>query len=155
MYFTDCNTLEQIRARYKELAKQHHPDLGGDTATMQAINAEYDTLIHRTWYDAHTRYQAEHGNGTSDSTIFASMLSKLSRYNCRIEIIGYWLYCFDAYSIKDDLKSLGLWYSSKHKAWVYSGRRKINVRSHYSTDEIRYMHGSKVIKEREEYIRIV
>lgn len=26
---------------YKTLAKQYHPDCGGDTATMQAINSEY------------------------------------------------------------------------------------------------------------------
>ena len=33
-----------IRAGFKEMAKRHHPDHGGSTADMQAINVAYDTL---------------------------------------------------------------------------------------------------------------
>src|SRR5882724_8116612 len=40
-YFQDCKTIDEVKATYKKLAKQYHPDLGGDTATMQAINTEY------------------------------------------------------------------------------------------------------------------
>src|ERR1043165_10220442 len=40
-YFNECATLEEVKATYKRLAKQYHPDCGGDTATMQAINTEY------------------------------------------------------------------------------------------------------------------
>ena len=36
----DCKTLDEVKAQYKKLAKQYHPDLGGDTATMQEINKE-------------------------------------------------------------------------------------------------------------------
>lgn len=41
-YFRDCVSLEDVRKEYHRLTKLHHPDLGGDTATMQAINAEYE-----------------------------------------------------------------------------------------------------------------
>jgi DnaJ-class molecular chaperone len=41
IYFKDCTTIEEVKAHYKKLAKQYHPDMGGDTATMQAINREY------------------------------------------------------------------------------------------------------------------
>ena len=40
-YFKDCKTIEEVKATYKILAKKHHPDCGGDTATMQAVNTEY------------------------------------------------------------------------------------------------------------------
>lgn len=40
-YFKSCVTLADVRQVYKELAKANHPDCGGDTAVMQAINAEY------------------------------------------------------------------------------------------------------------------
>ena len=40
-YFYNYKTLEEVKATYKQLAKQDHPDLGGDTATMQTINTEY------------------------------------------------------------------------------------------------------------------
>ena len=29
-YFKDCNSLDQVKARYKELAMKWHPDRGGD-----------------------------------------------------------------------------------------------------------------------------
>lgn len=35
---------EQIKAAYRKLASQHHPDRGGDTKTFQDIQAAYDTL---------------------------------------------------------------------------------------------------------------
>ncbi len=38
MYFSNCNTVDEIKARFKELARKHHPDLGGDTETMKQIN---------------------------------------------------------------------------------------------------------------------
>lgn len=41
-YFNQCTTIEEVKALYKQLAKQHPPDCGGDTAIMQAINEEYD-----------------------------------------------------------------------------------------------------------------
>lgn len=34
---------EVIEARYKSLARVHHPDAGGNTETMAKINAAYDT----------------------------------------------------------------------------------------------------------------
>lgn len=41
-YFTNCQTLDELKKVYKHFAQKHHPDVGGDTATMQAINAEYE-----------------------------------------------------------------------------------------------------------------
>ena len=40
-YFTGCNTIDEVKAAYKKLAKENHPDVGGDTVTMQSINTEY------------------------------------------------------------------------------------------------------------------
>jgi DnaJ-domain-containing protein 1 len=38
-------TPQQIKRRYRALAKRHHPDLGGDQQQMQRIIAAYDFLI--------------------------------------------------------------------------------------------------------------
>ena len=35
---------EQLKAAYKKLAVQHHPDRGGNTEVMKDINAAYDSL---------------------------------------------------------------------------------------------------------------
>ncbi len=38
-------TPQQIKRRYRALAKRHHPDLGGDPQQMQRIIAAYDFLV--------------------------------------------------------------------------------------------------------------
>lgn len=40
-WFYECRTYEQGQALYKKLCKTHHPDLGGNTATMQDINSQW------------------------------------------------------------------------------------------------------------------
>lgn len=47
-YFAGCNTAEEVEARYRELAREHHPDLGGDTATMADINRQHD--MRKAWF---------------------------------------------------------------------------------------------------------
>lgn len=46
-YFFDCQTVEAVKNLYRDLAKKYHPDLGGDTATMQAVNVEYGNAMPR------------------------------------------------------------------------------------------------------------
>lgn len=41
-YFEGCNTLEEVESRYRELARENHPDLGGDTSVMADINRQHD-----------------------------------------------------------------------------------------------------------------
>lgn len=36
-YFTNCRTLDELKKEYRRLSKLHHPDHGGDEATMKAI----------------------------------------------------------------------------------------------------------------------
>ncbi len=38
-------TPQQIKRRYRSLAKRHHPDLGGDQRQMQRIVAAYEFLM--------------------------------------------------------------------------------------------------------------
>ena len=45
MYFSNCTTPEEIKTLYRELAFKHHPDHGGDTRTMQDINAAYHEAL--------------------------------------------------------------------------------------------------------------
>jgi hypothetical protein len=41
-WLIEAKTIEELKALYRKLAFAHHPDLGGKTATMQEINAEYE-----------------------------------------------------------------------------------------------------------------
>ena len=46
-WFTNPQTLEELKKQYKTLVFTHHPDKGGRTEDMQAINAEYEALFAR------------------------------------------------------------------------------------------------------------
>ena len=44
-YFTNCRTLDELKKEFRKLCMIHHPDRGGDTATMAVINAEYEEMF--------------------------------------------------------------------------------------------------------------
>ena len=46
-YFTNCSTLDELKKEYRRLAQLFHPDCGGDTATMQRINADYTVMMEK------------------------------------------------------------------------------------------------------------
>lgn len=63
-YFEGANTLEKVEARYRELARQYHPDLGGDAATMAEINRQ--RTMARAFFRGRAEAAAE--NDTADTT---------------------------------------------------------------------------------------
>ncbi len=44
-YFEKVESLEDLKAQYRTLARKNHPDAGGDPEAMKAINAEFDELF--------------------------------------------------------------------------------------------------------------
>ena len=46
-FFKQCRTLDEAKREFKRLALLHHPDRGGDTATMQEINRQYREIQNR------------------------------------------------------------------------------------------------------------
>ena len=44
-YFTGCTTKQELKKRYRELAKQLHPDHGGSNDEFVAMKSEYDDLM--------------------------------------------------------------------------------------------------------------
>ena len=59
------------------------------------------------------------------------------------EVIGGWLYCFTTQLIGVQLQAIGFWYSYKHNAYVYTGRKKDGLAFIETLDEIRARLGSK------------
>jgi len=66
--------------------------------------------------------------------------------NLKAEIIGQWLYCFANALIGCQLEAVGFWFSYKHRAYVYSGRKKDFPAFDESLDEIRARLGSEQVK---------
>ncbi len=150
-YFTGCRTTANVKRQFHELAQEHHPDHGGNVETMKVIIAEMEAVLARMIVSGVDDFEAERGwRPDVSAEVFGSVLAEIIEWNITIEIIGYWIYAFDSYGYKDLLKDKGFWFSKKHRAWVYSGSRKLNRRSRYTTDDVREMHGSQTMKEREE-----
>jgi hypothetical protein len=45
MYFSACHTADECRSRYRELAKQLHPDKGGNASDFQRMQEEYEKRL--------------------------------------------------------------------------------------------------------------
>jgi len=41
-YFTTIKDIDKLKIEYRRLAKENHPDIGGDSEIMKEINAEFD-----------------------------------------------------------------------------------------------------------------
>ena len=63
-YFESANTLEKVEARYRDLARQYHPDLGGDADIMAEINRQ--RTMARAFFRGRAEAAAE--NDTADTT---------------------------------------------------------------------------------------
>lgn len=46
-YFDRLRTAQSVNKRYRELAKRHHPDVGGNLDVMKAINGQYREALSR------------------------------------------------------------------------------------------------------------
>lgn len=118
-YFTDCATVEQIKGRYRDLARQHHPDLGGDLETMKAINAAYHAALKGqdgTVRDERTyRYNSQREQEIMDKIAQLLLLPDLE-----VSLIGLWVWIQgNTKPQKAQLKELGCIWHSKRGCWYW------------------------------------
>ena len=149
-YFENVKTIEELKRQYKTLAFKYHPDRGGKVEEMQAINAEYDLLfarvknVHET-ADGKT-YTKEQGADIPDN--FREIINAIINFDCTIELCGSWLWVFNAYEYRKELKELGFFWCSSKKAWAWTDKPSEN-KHRLTLEEIRRLHGSEIIKEEE------
>ena len=147
-YFADCKTLDELRIAYRKLAAIHHPDVGGDVSTMQAINAEHDRVF-EALKAAHNASADEYHQTTETPEEFRRVvveLLKLSGLN--IEICGSWLWIGgNTKENKEALKALGCRWASKKKLWYWHCESE--TRRHYKKsipiEEIEAKYGKQTI----------
>lgn len=157
-YFHNVNTLEELRREYKELLKKFHPDNPqGSTEATQSINAEYDNLFkvlkdkheHKTAdnQDSKSSYEDMKWNVEEDEKL-REMLNKIINFSgITIELVGNWLWAFDSYGYRSELKELGFKYASNKKAWYYH-TEAFRKKSHktLSMNDIRNYYGSTEVE---------
>ena len=148
-YFKDCSTIDEVKALYKILAKENHPDMGGDTATMQAINTEY----------AFACAKIARGAGLSDeeadteiklSEEYRQVIEKIIHLpGIIIEVVGNWIWVTgNTRPVKDALKETGFYFAAKKAAWYYRNEAFKTRGNGAPLEEIRRKYGSETINSK-------
>ena len=156
-YFTNIKTLEELKKAYKKLAKQYHPDLNGGTTNdiMKAINREYDELFEKVKNIRSTADGKTYEKATGEtSELFKNVINAIINFNIDIEIIGTWVWCFNSYEYKEQLKNLGFKYAAGKKAWCWHSDEYRAKRSKMTLDEIRATYGSDTIRTKEDQLAL-
>ena len=146
-FFTPTpETLEELKSMYRKLAMLHHPDRGGDTETMKAVNTEYDVLF-PLLKDVHKNKDGEtyRKENTETADHFKTLINELMRMDdIVIEIIGCFVWVTGNTKLyKDKLKALKFQWHTKKVAWYLKPEdyRK-RSRQEYDLDTIRAMYGT-------------
>ncbi len=151
-WFTNPQTLEELKKQYKRLAMKHHPDIGGSDADMKEINAEYDSLFNRL-KNVHQTAEGKTYTAKTETTETADEFKEIinriiNLKNINIEICGSWIWLTgDTYQHRTILKELKFRYSKSKSAWYYhnEGYKKYHNKI-YSLDEIRDLYGSETVR---------
>jgi len=152
MFFDGCKTLNELKERYRKLAMENHPDMGGDVATMQKINAEHDEVFERL----KNAWNMENPDKKTTETPeeFRDVLSKLFRLpGIVIELCGSWLWISgDTKPNAAGLKAAGCRWSANKKMWYW--RHWMDGMYHkkhtpFTMNAIRATYGSSILTAEE------
>ena len=128
-FFSDCLTVDEIKKRYRLLAFEHHPDRGGDLATMQRVNRDYHAALKRcNLQSAHTEdgkaytYRYDETVEESVITVISSLLS-LKMEGVKIMLIGTWVWVVgETKPFKDSLKAIGCKWHATRSCWYFTAK---------------------------------
>jgi len=148
-WFNECGTLGEVKALYKKLAKQYHPDLGGDTATMQEINKEYAFASAKAIKGANLSEEQTESEILSSEAYRQAIEKVIHLDGITLELVGYWLWATgNTYPVRATLKDAGFMFASKKLAWYFrTAEYKVSKGGKKSLDEIRNKYGSEVLNE--------
>lgn len=158
-YFSGVKSVEELKSKYHELVKIHHPDIGGDEEIMKAINAEFDKVFVKV-KDIHLKFdgstweakgeRVDNQKAAEYRKIIMDMFPViLSLKGVVIEIVGCWIWITgDTKAYKDILKGCGFWFSGQKQAWYFNGSPKKSKRISYykSYEQVRSHWGATEIK---------
>lgn len=162
-YFSNVQTLEELRKQYRDLLKRYHPDnANGSTEATQEINAEYDRLF-KMLKEQHDSKSADSSSNSNTKTsdysqnmydwendkALREVLQKIINFDgIEILICGQWIWVSgNTYSYKKELKEIGFKWASTKKQWFWHSD-SFRKKSHktLSMDDIRNYYGSTKVQ---------
>lgn len=145
-YFTNCTTAEEAKDLYRKLAKQLHPDCGGDAEEFKRMSAEFSEVF-ESLKNTHRNAEGKTYTKETQQTAaeFMDIIEQLIHMTgCTVELIGSWIWVSgNTYEYREHLRNLKFNYSRQKKAWYYhEGAYHKKSKTHYSMDTLRTMWGS-------------
>lgn len=148
-YFKTCSTLAEVKAMYKQLAKQFHPDITGTdtTAIMQLINAEYAKAIKLAASGANLSQDEQDAEILNAEQYKNAINAIINLHGINIELCGGWIWVSgNTYQHKDIFKANGFYFASAKKMWYFrSVEYATSNRQKHTMQEIRNKYGSQQI----------
>jgi hypothetical protein len=151
-------TVGQIKSEYRKLAKLHHPDLGGDTATMQRVNAAYHAALLAANGQTSVGSDGKEHTYTYNEEWERQVMDKvleilgLGLANLEVEIIGVWVWVSGSTKDQKDLlnkNGAGLRWHGERLMWYwkpYAGKTRYSQKS---MTDLRDMYGSRRFEQSE------
>jgi len=149
-WFQECASLDEVKAMYKKLAKQYHPDLGGDTEMMQQINLEFREASAKV-INGSGLTEEEATEKIRFSEEYRQAIEKVIHLEgITIEVIHKWIWVTgQTRKHKDTLKAAGYFFASKKQAWYFrTDEYKVKKGGKKDLDEIRAKYGSEIVYSR-------
>lgn len=145
-HFSGCYTADQIRNRWRDLCKLHHPDVGGDLATMQDVNAQYESALRDDYSKTMDADEAEEAWGI-DKDIMQQAQKVIGLQGIVVELIGRWIWLTgNTYPAKDTIKGAGFRWAAKKFAWYWHRPGDAPGRHRpMDLESIRTTHGSRIL----------
>lgn len=151
-HFTGCFSEAEIKARYRDLCRAHHPDVNKDpdaTRTMQDINVQYKDALRGEYRKTKSDDDTEEAIDR-DERAAAALSLIISLPGIAIEIVGRWLWVTgETFPVRDELKKAGFKWASKKRAWHWSAPEDACRRGgKQDLEEIRAKYGSRAVTSR-------
>jgi hypothetical protein len=145
-YFNNCVTIDEVKTLYKKLAKENHPDLGGEVAIMQEINTEYAFACAKVLKGENLSTD-EVSEQIRLSEEYRQVIEQIINLpNIIIELVGNWIWVTgNTRMVKTELKSAGLNWARQKKCWYFRSEEFATRGGKKSLDEIRGKYGSTTI----------
>lgn len=143
-YFNGCALLDEVKARYKKLALQHHPDRGGDKRTMQEINLEYEYIKKNPFF----KFSQAKEEAQQDFIEFPEIINQIISFEgIVIEMCSNWIWLSgQTFRYSKQLKKIGFLFAGEKKLWYWRPHDyKSANRKPRSMDYIRDKYGSDIL----------